>query len=271
MFKQVYTGSEVRLQFDFVANGQTVLVSQPQADIFDPFGNKIDVVDLIFSGGHYLTYWTAPSTTLGSYVAVGRGKYGYEDILANSQVRFDVVSSLSTELVTLDEVKEYLRIDDFSEDSFLRALLLAASAAILAYTQLKLGSVSETERCFLKGATQYGLRYFPISEITEIRLNDVDLVEDSDYFVELSTGLIKFFVPQTGFFECTYTFGLSQIPSPVKLACLKLVAALYNLRESEGFSSRRLLSNVENYLRDTKMDVMAEVRSLLAPFKRKLA
>jgi len=270
MFKQVYAGSDIKLQFDFVVGGQTVAVSQPKADIFDPYGTKVGTVNLVFTGGHYITYWTTPFATLGSYFAVGKGKYGFEDVLSNSQERFDVVNALATELVTLEEAKEYLRLDDFSEDSFVRALLQAASAAILKYTQLKLGQHSETERWVLKEAVQYELRYFPISSITEITLDEVDLVADEDYFVDLSTGLIKFFSAQSGFFECTYTFGLSQIPSPVRLACLKLISALYNLRESEGFSSRRLLSNVENYLRDEKMDVMFEIRSLLAPYKRKL-
>ncbi len=270
MFKQVYAGEEVLLQFDFVSGGQTVLVTNPQVDVFDPYGSKVKTQNLVFVGGHYITYYSTPTATLGSYLAVAKGEYNYEGIIANSQVRFDVVASLSVELVTLAEAKEYLGLEDFSEDSLIRALVLSSSEAILKYTQMKLGNHTETERRQLVEAMQFELRYFPVTAITSITLDDAELEEDTEYYFESSTGIIKFFDPVSGFFECTYTFGLTQIPQPVKLACLKLVSVLYNLRESEGFSSRRLLSNVENYLRDTKMDVMFEVRSLLAPYCRKL-
>jgi len=273
MFKQVYASDNILLQYDFVCGGVTVQVEQPQTDVFDPYGNKVATLDLKLVAGHYLTYYTAPSTTLGTYFAIAKGTYNHEQVLAASRIQFDVLNALDLELATLEEVKDYLGITTYTEDSILQGLLLAASSAILQYTQFKLGIVTKTEIKELNNVSSYSLRYFPINEITSITLDDEELVEgtDEDYYVDKTLGILYFPGGLTGLFECVYTIGETQVPAPMKLACLKTVSTLYNLRESEGFSSQRILSNVENYLRDVKMDLMFEVRSLLEPYRRKLA
>jgi len=277
VFKQSFPSGKVQLSFDFTVNGQSVLVTDPKADLFDLSRNVIGTYDLVWETSHYVTYITAPAT-LGSYFAVGRGEYSNQNLIALSQFSFNVISSGATELATLEEAKNYLRITDFSEDEFIKALVLSASAAILSFTQLKIGSTSVTEEYLIKDCTSFGLRYFPLIDISSLSLETVgtgttssdSLTEDEDYMIDRNIGLITFFSPATGLLKCSYTYGLTEIPAPLKLACLKLVSALYNLRESEGFSSRRLLSNTENYLRDEKLDIFAEIRSIVQVYKRSL-
>ncbi|RLI42309.1 hypothetical protein DRO59_04540 [Candidatus Bathyarchaeota archaeon] len=265
--KQVPPNKLITLAFDFVCDGATVIVEEPKVDIYSLSQVLITTTTLTWSGIHYEAQIQSPEDT-GPYVAVAHGEYNGDFVTASSYVTFEVVPyevEAHRALVTLDEAKEYLGISDFSEDSFLRFLVESSVASILNYLHFTLGVHTANEIYPVTNCTTWSLKHYPINSIEHLSVDEVAL---DDYTLDSNTGTIWFEEPVSGILRVEYTYGLVDVPYDLKLACLKFISVLYNLRQTEGYSSRRLLSVAETYLVSSKADVFHEIRSLLAPYKR---
>jgi len=264
--RRVRPGDSVRLYFDFVVSGATVSVTSPKVDIYDPLGSLLVTKDLSVGSGTYYCDITA-GATYGTYYAVAYGTYNTEKLYAASQESFDVVESAPVSLVTLDDVRSYLNLSDRTDDDFLMALIPVCSQWILSYVNRPLTYSTTTEIAQLSSERVYVLRHFPVYSISSITLDDTT-VSSSDYTLDSRTGRIRFEKAATGELEVTYTYGEGEIPGALRLACLKLVSAAYNLRAHEGQSTQRILSYVLSLKPFDQF--VSEIVPLLAPFRKNI-
>jgi len=268
--RQVLPNSPISLAFDFVYAGVTVSdVEDPVVEVYSFAQALMTAAALTWSGAHYEARVQAPQE-LGVYVAVAHGKYNGDYITAASHEALEVVSygvEARHALITLNEVKEYLELTDFSEDAFLRLLTEACINSVLNYLHITIGPQTTKDVFPVSDCASWSLNYYPVISVEHISVDGVEL-SSTNYTLNVNTGTIWFNELISGVLEVEYTYGLTSIPYDMKLACLKLAAVLYNLRNTEGYSSRRLLSVAETYLTSSKADVFHEIRSLLAPYKR---
>jgi len=256
---QVRAGDPVKLRFDFVVDGSTVSVSNPRCDLFDPYRNKIGTLALATQNSHYVALVTA-GQTVGTYYCVGYGLYQGRTLYAASQQSFEVVATaVPIELVTVEETYDYLGCERYEDLHLIRTLIVACSRAIEAYLHTSFLPSTRTIRGCLENERVLKLPDYPIVEITSLQ---VDESEVSDYTLDAQAGIIRFDEPQYGDYEITYTYGFTSVPPEVRLACLKLIATLYNLRAKEGYSSVRLLSLAETFS-ESKLNVFVEIKSLI--------
>jgi len=268
--RQVPPNSSITLTFDFVYAGATVSdVKEPIVELYSLSQVLVTAAALTWGGAHYEARIQSPQE-LGVYIALAQGKYSNNYITAASHETLEVVpyeARARYALITLNEVKEYLGISDFSEDSFLRLLTEACINSVLNYLHITIGPQSTKETFTVTDCTTWSLNHYPIISLDHISVDGVEL-SSTAYTLDANTGTIWFDESISGALEIEYTYGLTSIPYDMKLACLKLAAVLYNLRNTEGYSSRRLLSVAEIYLTSSKADSFHEIRSLLAPYKR---
>jgi len=258
----------VLLKFAFFEDGEQVEVTDPYVDIYDPFRNLIASTPLAATiGGYYYAYYTVGST-VGTYFAVARGTYGGRTVFSPSQITFDVVSYAPLALVTLDEVKEYLSISGNDENSLLETLIYSVSRLILDYLHRPLLVEEAEEREYLSSVTKYYLSNYPVVSISTLTIDGGALTEGEDFYVDTNTGQIMFTSAQTGELYVRYTHGFQQIPEPVRVACLKVVSTLYNLRSREGYSRRQIMSYVEVPDDRAREDLLREVKPLLDPYRK---
>jgi len=265
---RVRANDTVLLKFTFHDNGEPVEVTEPRADIYDPFRNLIATTSLAATSGfQYYTYFT-PGSTVGTYFAVAYGTYGGRTIYSTSQVSFDVVPYTPLALVTLEEAKSYLQIKGNDDDDLLETIIFGVSRLILDYLHRPLLVEEVEERETLSSALVYYLSNYPVVSISEITVSETSLTEGTDYYLDSDTGRITFAAAQSGSLYVRYTYGFQQIPEPVRLACLKVVAALYNLHSKEGYSRRQIMSYVEVPDPRAREKLLYEVKSLLDPYRK---
>jgi hypothetical protein len=100
-------------------------------------------------------------------------------------------------LPTVQDVKDYLRIENMAEDAMLAREIAAATSAVEAFIRRPITAEARTfvlpepsQRAY-QGATRFYLPIFPVADTPAIAITDDDgtvLVEDTDFRVVFETG-----------------------------------------------------------------------------------
>jgi uncharacterized phiE125 gp8 family phage protein len=143
-------------------------------------------------------------------------------------------------VITLAEAKNYLRVDFDDDDVLIQATIDSAIRRLEQY-----GSFAMTTRQLQAIAyVDYiiELPYTPISSITKVEFfNGTDwtqLSEGGDYVVfGINYKKVRFNTYRGREFRFTYTCGFTDLPHIIKQATLKLIADLYDYRQSESPST----------------------------------
>lgn len=157
----------------------------------------------------------------------------------------------TTPVVSLEEVKVWLKIDGDDEDDLLTALTASATAECEAYAGLSFITRTRTVRLSsLRGDVV--LPYGPVTALTSIVYKDDEdqdqTIDASDYTVDTASGLSRVRIteswPQTnGVLNnvlVTYVAGFadaSSVPEVIKLAVKKRIAFHYEKRGDEKAES----------------------------------
>lgn len=141
-----------------------------------------------------------------------------------------IISTIgTTEPVTLEEVKNYLRITNSRDDAFIQSII--PNARIRAERYLNSDIVSKQRREYFDCITEpINLRYSPISSVDTVLIDGETMTVNTDYTVEgLDNPLFK--LEQSSADKVTITYTTAGIDSSlVKPGILALVAELYHSR-----------------------------------------
>lgn len=141
-----------------------------------------------------------------------------------------IISTIGvTEPVTLLEVKNYLRITNTRDDSYINSII--PNARIRAEKYLNSDIVSKQRREYFANVSEpMNLRYSPLSTVDSVSVDGVTMTVETDYTVEgLDNPLFK--LEESSADKVTITYTTAGIDaSLVKPGVLALVAELYHSR-----------------------------------------
>lgn len=134
-----------------------------------------------------------------------------------------------TEPVTLEEAKNFCKIDIDTDDILLEAIITSAREMCEDFTNI--GFVEHEIVATVNNPNgNILLPYGPIIEVTEVKNKDGDILEADDEY-EISGNLFKSLkTPKEEGLEITYTSGYETLPERLKLALLNTIYYLYDNR-----------------------------------------
>lgn len=159
-------------------------------------------------------------------------------------------------LATLEQLKAALGIEDNTKDALLTSCLVQANGLIAGYIGADLSDVA-TDRPFdalvPEGATFVHFPVWPLISITTFKVNDVDVVEGTDYTLNKRQAA-AFFDSLPGNstsagnkIEATFKAGLAVVPDDLNTICLNLASTAYNnggqlVQQSSGSNELKSLT-----------------------------
>lgn len=168
--------------------------------------------------------------------------------------RIKVITPVSAEPITVDDVKDQLRIDTAEEDDYLADLIFAARDYAEHYTRLSLATqVLDLMLDALPSADFIDLPGSPVQFVTSFKLTDVFAVETTmvlgtDYLVDLDRIPARIVLPYNKSwpgielhpvapirirYESGYNNTTNKIPYSLKAGLLLHVGLLYQYRDAE--------------------------------------
>lgn len=141
-----------------------------------------------------------------------------------------ILQDLASEPVTLQEVRDYLRITTTAEDDTLNILITSARERLEKYTCLSFGEKELKVRWDALDSTVYGkeLPYQPNADVTECENDNGDAISYELKGLEYK----KIYLYGSAGVNVTYTAGFETLPNGLKNALLKEIATEYEQREN---------------------------------------
>lgn len=141
--------------------------------------------------------------------------------------------SASTDLTTLEKVKNYLGLNDNSHNELINALISSASKAIENYCRREFALQERTEYYNGEGCNCLVLGCRPVQSVISVRIisKEENLSSESCVFFYPESGVIEgrhAFPEGLGNLRVTYTAGFETIPPAVDQAATILVVCFYN-------------------------------------------
>jgi uncharacterized phiE125 gp8 family phage protein len=187
---------------------------------------------------------------------------------------FSISSPTATLPVSLDDMKDYLKVSTTADDTLITALIKAAARYLENYLSRALLNKTITEKhdSFPMGTTPIELRIAPVSAITSITFLDTDGTTTttwgtSNYTLDNSSSLgrARVILKQSAFYPSTaiqaaavtitYTAGYgtatTDIPDEILTAIKLLVADLYQNREPKV---KQLPTTVEHVVQPYRIE-----------------
>lgn len=151
----------------------------------------------------------------------------------------------ATLVVSLDEVKTWLKIDGTDEDTLLTSLIASATAECEAYSGLSFITRNRTVRLTSLSAKDVILPYGPVTALTSITYADDEdapqTIDAADYTLDSASGLAKVRIteswPTTNLVlnnvTVTYVAGYADaasVPEVIKTGIKQRIAVVYEKR-----------------------------------------
>ena len=147
--------------------------------------------------------------------------------MINSEFQIEILTDLTTEPVTLQEAKDYMRISSESENDLIEELITSARERIEKYTGLSLG---------LKTLKAYWFYFHVAAEIPYGPVTAINsVVDDNDVELEYTARGLQYKTLEaysTQGLAIEYEAGFAVCPKGLKLAILKQVSTDYENREN---------------------------------------
>ena len=147
--------------------------------------------------------------------------------MINSEFQVEIVTDLTTEPVTLQEAKDYMRISSESENDLIEELITSARERVEKFTGLSLGQKT-LKAYWLYFHTPAEIPYGPITLINSV-------VDDNDVELQYTARGLQYKVLEaysTVGLTIEYEAGFAVAPKGLKLAILKQVSTDYENREN---------------------------------------
>lgn len=147
--------------------------------------------------------------------------------MINSEFQCEIITDLTTEPVTLQEAKDYMRISSDSENDLIEELITSARERIEKFTGLSLGEKTLKAYWFYYHVPAE-IPYGPVTLINSV-------VDDNDVALEYTARGLQYKVLEaysTQGLVIEYEAGFAVAPKGLKLAILKQVSTDYENREN---------------------------------------
>lgn len=133
------------------------------------------------------------------------------------------------EPVTLEEAKNFCKIDISTDDTLIEALITTSRQLCEAWTGV--GFIEHTAKAIINNCNgDMYLPYGPTGEITKVTdENGTELVADSTYFLS-GNDFKRILRPKWNNLEIEYTTGYEVLPNVLKTALLNAIYYLYDNR-----------------------------------------
>jgi uncharacterized phiE125 gp8 family phage protein len=147
--------------------------------------------------------------------------------MINSEFQCEIITDLTTEPVTLQEAKDYMRISSDSENDLIEELITSARERIEKFTGLSLG-LKTLKAYWFYFHVPAEIPYGPITAINSV-------VDDNDVELEYTARGLQYKTLEaysTQGLAIEYEAGFAVCPKGLKLAILKQVSTDYENREN---------------------------------------
>lgn len=147
-------------------------------------------------------------------------------------------------MLTVDSLKQYLKICDNSQDRLLKLLLESAISTVESYIGRKIEKSDYNEVINGDAQREIFTKNYPINSITKISYNtgthetpvweDLDKVDytykSTTWNIYLKEHLIRGFQN----YKIEYNAGYTEVPADIQICILKLASKYYNTSTSDG-------------------------------------
>jgi hypothetical protein len=178
-------------------------------------------------------------------------------------------------LVSLADIRDYLGMETHDDDSVIGFIAASISELFNGETRRKLKAQAVTEYRDGDGTNMLYLQSYPVQSETlyvdsQALFGSETLVPSSEYFLEASTGLIRYgnvFERGRRNIKIAYTGGYASIPYDLQLAYLEAVHTIYKRRQEKRTDVDTLARGETSYtylqhLPYTVTDVLKRYRRL---------
>lgn len=180
-----------------------------------------------------------------------------------------------SDLTTVAAVKQYLPLNNTTDDLLLARLVAGASAVVRRYTGREFTSASRIETRDGTGATILVTREAPITAVASLTINGQAVPASPQpgargyYVSDPALGVLaleaRSFTRGLGNVVLTYTAGTTPVPADVEQAVIDLVALAYRRRDRVGLTSKGMQGETTAYFTGA---LPADVRLALDPYRR---
>lgn len=156
--------------------------------------------------------------------------------------------------LTVQQVKDYLRIQHTAEDTLITALLARATAMVESFLNRPIYNRSQTVTVrvegdpFRAGARILFVPFYPLASLTSLTMQDGTVIDTADLYVDLRVGLIEYKSGSRfplGAYTVVANGGLEAYPEfatliepAIQSAILDTVADLYQRRNPAASAER---------------------------------
>ncbi|MEK4798057.1 head-tail connector protein [Thermoactinomyces sp. FSL K6-2592] len=136
--------------------------------------------------------------------------------------------------ITVQDVKDYLKIEHDLEDALLENLINRATDILEKERYFKgIKEREYTETHDGEGTPEIFLLNYPVTNVTSVKINGTPI---NDYQVSKDNGVLKYagiFPEGFGNIEVSYTAGYNPVPESFVAECIDIVADLYENRSGK--------------------------------------
>lgn len=162
------------------------------------------------------------------------------------------------DLITVDNVKEYLGIQGNTDDSLLARLVSACSAAAASYTSRKILTTVHTFICNGNGRAVLALPQYPVTQVSSVMVGDTVVpasqsMTDSGYVVSGDIIYLRGYEFSHGIqnVKVVYTAGYTTCPLDLAQATVEWVSSVYKRRHRIDEESKNLQGMVVSFSTDS--------------------
>lgn len=165
-------------------------------------------------------------------------------------MRYEIIDAPKQNLISLDYVKNFLRISHNYDDELLEDLVSAAIEAAEHYLRLKLSRATiKIELPFAARNLEIALPLTPVAKIEEVILHDGDKKMSHPFSSKNNMLLLKK-MPAHQKIICIYVAGYNQavdLPANIKRGIMMQVAEAYDNSDSVPLISEAICRNYKSY------------------------
>lgn len=166
-------------------------------------------------------------------------------------VESKIITDVTSELLSLSDVKTALRVSHSEDDAYLGSLITAGRQAIEKYCSISIGTKTIKTLVDLRGWEQMVIPYPPIQMVTTVKYKSdygeyQNALFGEDYDID---GIdAKMFVPfSKGRWELSYTAGMTVLADDLKTYWTRLIAFYYENRGESQSIPDEIKRDLINY------------------------
>lgn len=152
----------------------------------------------------------------------------------------EILTQSTENIITLQELKDYLEITSTDKDTLLQKLVDASSDFVKDYTGYEWVETEYRETIDGPGSNSVVLSQRPVQDLTSVKIDSTELTSDKYVVYEneaIVTRKYENFPQDLQNVEVQYTAGYTSVPEDIKQLCSDLVQVKMNSKEYEGLDA----------------------------------